>query len=35
MDDGPGGSWGPLLEDHDCEIDQIPIDPEIVWDLLP
>lgn len=28
--DGPGGSWGPLLEDNYCEIDQIPVDPEIV-----
>ncbi|KAJ7395624.1 Clavesin-1 [Pitangus sulphuratus] len=25
----------PELEDHDCKNDQLPVDPEIVWDLLP
>ncbi|KAJ7419199.1 hypothetical protein WISP_55348 [Willisornis vidua] len=34
MDDGPRGSQCPGLEDHDCENDQFPVDPEIVWDLL-
>ncbi|KAJ7419094.1 hypothetical protein BTVI_26745 [Pitangus sulphuratus] len=34
MDDGRRGSQFPDLEDHDCENDQLPVDSEIVWDLL-
>ncbi|KAJ7412767.1 hypothetical protein WISP_94612 [Willisornis vidua] len=34
MGDGPRGSQCPELEDHDCENDQLPADPEIMWDLL-
>ncbi|RMC09404.1 hypothetical protein DUI87_14412 [Hirundo rustica rustica] len=34
MDDKPRGSQCPGLEDHDWEIDQLPLDPEIVRDLL-
>ncbi|KAJ7403513.1 hypothetical protein BTVI_76342 [Pitangus sulphuratus] len=34
MDDGPRGPQCPELEDHDCESDQFPFNPEIVWDLL-
>ncbi|KAJ7411463.1 hypothetical protein BTVI_50153 [Pitangus sulphuratus] len=33
-DDGPRGSQCPELEDHDCENDQLPVNPEIVQDLL-
>ncbi|KAJ7407604.1 hypothetical protein BTVI_62537 [Pitangus sulphuratus] len=34
MDDGPRVSQHPELEDHDCENDQLPLDPDIVQDLL-
>ncbi|KAJ7408401.1 hypothetical protein WISP_121091 [Willisornis vidua] len=34
MDDRPRGSQSLELEDHDCENDQLPVDPEIVQDLL-
>ncbi|KAJ7421899.1 RNA-directed DNA polymerase from mobile element jockey [Willisornis vidua] len=34
MDDGPRRPQCPELEDHDCENDQLPVDPEIVKDLL-
>ena len=34
MDDGPRGSQGPELEDHDWENYQLPVNPEIVQDLL-
>ncbi|KAJ7415998.1 hypothetical protein WISP_74685 [Willisornis vidua] len=34
MDDGPGRSQCPELEDHDCEKDQLQANLEIVWDLL-
>ncbi|KAJ7396284.1 integrin subunit beta 8 [Pitangus sulphuratus] len=30
----PRQSQCPELEDYDCENDQLPVDPEIVWDLL-
>ncbi|KAJ7402464.1 hypothetical protein BTVI_86145 [Pitangus sulphuratus] len=33
-DDGPRGSQCPELQDHDCTKDQLPVDPELVWDLL-
>ncbi|KAJ7399311.1 hypothetical protein BTVI_116089 [Pitangus sulphuratus] len=33
-DDRPKGSQCPELEDHDCENDQLPVDPEIVQNLL-
>ncbi|KAJ7397220.1 hypothetical protein BTVI_137436 [Pitangus sulphuratus] len=33
-DDEPGGSQWPELEDHGCENDQLPVDPETVQDLL-
>ncbi|KAJ7403501.1 hypothetical protein BTVI_76474 [Pitangus sulphuratus] len=33
-DDGPRRSQCPELEDHDCENEQFPVDPEIVWDVL-
>lgn len=32
--DGPRGSQSPELEDYDCEIDQLPVDPELVQDFL-
>ncbi|KAJ7396732.1 rna-directed dna polymerase from mobile element jockey-like [Pitangus sulphuratus] len=32
--DGPRGSQCPELEDHNCEDDQLPVDPEFVKDLL-
>ncbi|KAJ7406273.1 snRNA-activating protein complex subunit 3 [Willisornis vidua] len=32
--DGPRGSQCPELEDQDCKNDQIPVDPELVQDLL-
>ncbi|KAJ7416831.1 hypothetical protein WISP_68256 [Willisornis vidua] len=32
--DRPRGSQCPELEDHDCENDQLPVDPELVWDLV-
>ncbi|KAJ7410017.1 LINE-1 reverse transcriptase [Willisornis vidua] len=32
--DGPRRSQYPELEDHDCENDQLSVNPEIVWDLL-
>ncbi|KAJ7413995.1 hypothetical protein WISP_87188 [Willisornis vidua] len=34
MDDGPRGSQCSELEDHDCECDQLPVNPETVQDLL-
>ncbi|KAJ7412859.1 RNA-directed DNA polymerase from mobile element jockey-like protein [Willisornis vidua] len=34
MDDGPRGSQCPELENHDCENDQVPADPEVLCDLL-
>ncbi|KAJ7407716.1 hypothetical protein BTVI_62360 [Pitangus sulphuratus] len=34
MDDGPRGSQCPELEDHNCENDQLQVDPEIALDLL-
>ncbi|KAJ7404223.1 RNA-directed DNA polymerase from mobile element jockey-like protein [Pitangus sulphuratus] len=34
MDDRPRGSQCPELEGHDCENDQLPDDPELVWNLL-
>ncbi|KAJ7402700.1 hypothetical protein BTVI_83974 [Pitangus sulphuratus] len=34
MDDGPRRSQCPELEDHDCKYDQLPVNPEIVLDLL-
>ncbi|KAJ7412702.1 hypothetical protein BTVI_45651 [Pitangus sulphuratus] len=34
MDDGPRGVSMAELEDNDCENDQLPVDPEIVQDLL-
>ncbi|KAJ7427603.1 hypothetical protein WISP_05587 [Willisornis vidua] len=34
MDDQPRGSQCPELEDHDCENEPLPVNPEIVWDLL-
>ncbi|KAJ7426638.1 RNA-directed DNA polymerase from mobile element jockey [Willisornis vidua] len=34
MDDGPRGSQCPELEDHHCENDQLPVNPETIWDLL-
>ncbi|KAJ7413813.1 hypothetical protein WISP_88137 [Willisornis vidua] len=34
MDDEPRRSQYPELEDHDCKNDQLPVNPEIVWDLL-
>ncbi|KAJ7412843.1 hypothetical protein BTVI_45164 [Pitangus sulphuratus] len=36
MDNGPRGveSQCHELEDHDCKNNQLPVDPEIVWDLL-
>ncbi|RMC20265.1 hypothetical protein DUI87_01111 [Hirundo rustica rustica] len=34
MDDGPRESQCPELEDHDCQHDQIPVNPELVQDLL-
>ncbi|KAJ7403166.1 hypothetical protein BTVI_79711 [Pitangus sulphuratus] len=33
-DDGPRGSQCPEPEGHDCEHDQLPADPETVWDLV-
>ncbi|KAJ7417645.1 hypothetical protein BTVI_31938 [Pitangus sulphuratus] len=33
-DDGPRGYQCPQLEDHDCENDQLTVNPEIVQDLL-
>ncbi|KAJ7405743.1 hypothetical protein WISP_138422 [Willisornis vidua] len=33
-DDGPRGSQWPELEGHDCENDQLPVNPEIVQDML-
>ncbi|TRZ14703.1 hypothetical protein HGM15179_012407 [Zosterops borbonicus] len=33
-DDGSRGSQSSELEDHGCENDQIPPDPQLVWDLL-
>ncbi|KAJ7419952.1 hypothetical protein WISP_50984 [Willisornis vidua] len=33
-DDGPRVSQCPELEDHDCENDQLTVNPEIVHDLL-
>ncbi|KAJ7408123.1 rna-directed dna polymerase from mobile element jockey-like [Pitangus sulphuratus] len=32
--DGSRGSQCPELADHDCKNDQLPVNPEIVWDLL-
>ncbi|KAJ7400749.1 hypothetical protein BTVI_102612 [Pitangus sulphuratus] len=32
--DGPRGCQYPKLEDHDCENDQLPVNPETVWDML-
>ncbi|KAJ7419150.1 hypothetical protein BTVI_26427 [Pitangus sulphuratus] len=32
--DGPRGSQCPELEDHECENDQLPINPGMVRDLL-
>ncbi|KAJ7423511.1 RNA-directed DNA polymerase from mobile element jockey [Willisornis vidua] len=34
MNDGPSASQCLKLEDHDCKNDQLPLGPEIVWDLL-
>ncbi|KAJ7407616.1 RNA-directed DNA polymerase from mobile element jockey [Pitangus sulphuratus] len=34
MDDGSRGSQCPELEDHGCENDQLPVKPEMVWELL-
>ncbi|KAJ7412527.1 hypothetical protein BTVI_46127 [Pitangus sulphuratus] len=34
MDDGPRGSQSPELKDHDYENNQLPVDPELVRDLL-
>ncbi|KAJ7404159.1 hypothetical protein WISP_147211 [Willisornis vidua] len=34
MDDGPRGSQCPELEDHDCENDELPVNPETVLNLL-
>ncbi|TRZ08522.1 hypothetical protein HGM15179_018579 [Zosterops borbonicus] len=34
MDDGPRESQCPELEDHDCQHDQIPVNPRLVQDLL-
>ncbi|KAJ7403654.1 RNA-directed DNA polymerase from mobile element jockey [Pitangus sulphuratus] len=34
MGDGPRGSQCPELEEHDCKNDQLPADPQTVWDLL-
>ncbi|KAJ7424999.1 rna-directed dna polymerase from mobile element jockey-like [Pitangus sulphuratus] len=34
IDDGPRGFQSPELEDNGCEIDQLPVGLEIVWDLL-
>ncbi|KAJ7408303.1 hypothetical protein BTVI_60226 [Pitangus sulphuratus] len=34
LNDRPRGSQRPELEDHECENDQLLVDPEIVWDLL-
>ncbi|KAJ7424043.1 hypothetical protein WISP_30579 [Willisornis vidua] len=34
QDDRPRGSQCPELEDHDCKNDQLPVNPEIVQDLL-
>ncbi|KAJ7410326.1 hypothetical protein WISP_109197 [Willisornis vidua] len=33
MDDRSRRSQWPELEDHDCKNDQLPVNPEIVWDL--
>lgn len=33
-DDGPRGAQCPELEDHDSENHQLPVDPELVQDLL-
>ncbi|KAJ7403346.1 hypothetical protein BTVI_77768 [Pitangus sulphuratus] len=33
-DDGPRGSQYPQLEDHDCKNDELPVNPEIVRNLL-
>ncbi|RMC15498.1 hypothetical protein DUI87_07690 [Hirundo rustica rustica] len=33
-DDRPRRSQCPELEDHGCENDQLPVKPEMVWDLL-
>ncbi|KAJ7400995.1 hypothetical protein BTVI_100055 [Pitangus sulphuratus] len=34
LDDRSRQSQCPKLEDHDCENGQLPVNPEIVWDLL-
>lgn len=34
MRDGLKGSQCPELDDHECEIDQLPVNSELVWDLL-
>lgn len=34
MEDGPRGSQYPELENSECENDQLPMDPELLWDLL-
>ncbi|KAJ7407900.1 hypothetical protein WISP_123992 [Willisornis vidua] len=34
MDDEPRESQCPELEDHDCKNNQLPVNPEIVQDLL-
>lgn len=33
-DDGLKGSQCPELDDRDCEIDQLPVNSELVWDVL-
>ncbi|KAJ7404854.1 rna-directed dna polymerase from mobile element jockey-like [Willisornis vidua] len=33
-DDRPRRSQCTQLEDHDCDNDELPVDPEILWDLL-
>lgn len=32
-DDTPRGYQCPEMENHDCDNDQLPINPELLWDL--